>query len=76
MIGYASTNEYQKDMCLKEIGLRAQNILTILNLIINMIGGTYTTTEWAHIFTLTMDKLFNPTLKIMRKVAPRSKWIC
>ena len=36
-------NEYQKDMCLKEIGLYAQNMITILSLTINMIGGTYMT---------------------------------
>ena len=36
-------NEYKKDMCLKEIGLHAQNMITILSFTINMIGGTYMT---------------------------------
>ena len=31
-------------MCLKEIGLRAQNMLTVLGLVINMIGEAYMTT--------------------------------
>ena len=30
-------------MCLKEIGLYAQNMITILGLIVNMIGGSYMT---------------------------------
>lgn len=38
------TNWYQEDMCTKEIGIRTQNILGILGLIINMIVETYTTT--------------------------------
>ena len=29
-------NKYKKDMCLKEIGLHAQNLLTILSLILNI----------------------------------------
>ena len=35
---------YHKDISLEEIGLNAQNVLTILGSIINMIGGTYMTT--------------------------------
>ena len=31
-------------MCLEEIGLRAQNMLTILGSEVNMIEGTYITT--------------------------------
>ena len=38
-----SNNRYQKDMCLKEIGLHAQNIRTILGSTVNIIGGTYMT---------------------------------
>ena len=37
-------------MCLKEIGLRAQKLLTILGYVVNIIeggGGTYMTTYWA-----------------------------
>jgi hypothetical protein len=32
-----------KDMCLEEIGLHAQNMITILGSIVNRIGGTYMT---------------------------------
>jgi len=32
------------DMCLKEIGLRAQKVLTSLGSIVNMTEGTYMTT--------------------------------
>ena len=39
-----SKNEHEKNMCSKEIGLRAQNILTILNLLINKIRGAFMTT--------------------------------
>ena len=31
MLEYGSKDRHQKAMCLKEIGLRAQNMLTILN---------------------------------------------
>ena len=39
LIRCGSKNRHQKDMCLKEIGLQAQNMLTILGSIANMIGG-------------------------------------
>ena len=39
-----SKNGHQKDMSLKEIRLRAQNMLTILGSKVNMIWGTYMTT--------------------------------
>ena len=50
----------KKGMCLKEIGLRAQNLITILSSIVNMIGGTYMITYKAHKETLTliMNKTF------------------
>jgi hypothetical protein len=38
MVRCGSKNGYKKDMCLKRIGLHAQNILTILGLIGNIIG--------------------------------------
>ena len=34
-----SMSEHHKDMCLKDIGLRAQMLLIILGLITNNIGG-------------------------------------
>ena len=42
-----SKNWHPKEICLNEIGLRAQNMLTILGSRVNMIGGTYMTTKWA-----------------------------
>ena len=39
-----SKNGHQKDMRLKEIGLRAQNMITFLSSIGNQIGRIYTTT--------------------------------
>ena len=41
-----SKNGRHNDMCLEEVGLRAQNMLTILSSTINLIRETYTTTEW------------------------------
>ena len=34
-------NNYQKHMCLKEVGLCAQILLAILGSIVNIIGGAY-----------------------------------
>ena len=39
VVRYGSRNWYQKDTCLKQIGLYAQNRLTILGSTANMIGG-------------------------------------
>ena len=41
MVRCRSKNGHQKDICSKEIGLRAQNLLPILNLEVNIIGRTY-----------------------------------
>ena len=37
----AFKNVHPKDICLKEIGLLAQNMFTVLDSKINIIGGTY-----------------------------------
>ena len=51
-------NEYKKDMCLKEIGLHAQNMITIVSLTINMIGGDlYDHLLSTKIFTLIINKI-------------------
>ena len=34
-----SKNEYQKDMCLKEIGIHAKKMKIFLDIIVNIIGG-------------------------------------
>ena len=39
---YGSKNGYQKDMCMKEIGLSVQNMIT-LGQMVNIIGGIYMT---------------------------------
>ena len=42
VVGCGSKNKHRKDiMCLKEMALCAQNMLTILGSIVNIIGGTY-----------------------------------
>ena len=34
-----SKNRQQKDKCLKQIGLRAHNLVTILSSVVNIVGG-------------------------------------
>ena len=46
-----SENEHYKDMCLKEVGLHAHNLLTTVGSTINIIvcmcvGGTYVAFLW------------------------------
>jgi hypothetical protein len=45
-------------MCLKDIGLRAQYLLTILGPIINIIGDLNDHIVSSRIFTLIMNKIF------------------
>ena len=45
MVGCESKNWHQENTCIKEIGLRAQNTMTILGSLVNMIGKTYMTTR-------------------------------
>ena len=53
-----SKNIYQKDTCLKEIRLLAQNIITILGSIANIIGGDlYDHLTNTRILTLVIDKI-------------------
>ena len=64
-------NGFQKDICLKEIGLCAQNMLTFLGSIVNIIDGDLYDHLYMSmkIFTLIMDKIFIRALKSIRKVA-------
>ena len=75
-----SNHKYQKDICLKEAGLRAHNMITVLNSIINInfFGGGYTYDHLisTRIFTSIMNKTFIWALKIMKKVAMALIWIC
>ena len=48
---YCSKNGCQKDMCSKEVGLRARDMMTILSYIVNII-------EDDNFFALTMYKIF------------------
>ena len=70
---YGSRNIHQKDMCLEEIGLHAQKLITILNSTVNIIGwnlhGHLMSTR---IFTLVMNKACPRAPKIMGKVATAS----
>ena len=52
-----SKNEHQKDLYFKEIGLRAQNVLTILCLKANITGGD----PYGRITASTLSTLKNHT---------------
>ena len=73
-----SNKGYQKDMWLKEIGLHAQSIITILSSIGSIIG------ERGHVWPFDelknlhfgMNMIFIWALKIMRTAATASIWIC
>ena len=43
MVRCGSKNEHHKDKCGKEIGLHAQNLLTIRGVIFNILKRTYMT---------------------------------
>ena len=60
MVRCGSKNGYQNDMmCLKEIGICAQPMITILNSIVNMIGGElYNHLMSTRVFALTINKMF------------------
>ena len=66
-------------MCLEEIGLRAQNMLTILSGIVNIIymgGDMYDHLMSTRIFTLIMHKIFKRALKIIGQMTIGDMWIC
>lgn len=70
MVGCGSMNEPQKeDTCLKQIGLSAQNLLTIL---VNRIGEHY---MMISNFTLIMNMVFMQAPKTIKKMAMASTWI-
>ena len=45
MIGCVSNSGHQKDMCIKVIVLHAQNTMIIQGSLVDLIGGTYVTTQ-------------------------------
>ena len=69
-------NKYEKDICLKEIGLHAQNMITILSLSQHDWGDLYDHLLSTKIFTLIIYKIIIGAPKIMRKVSTASIWIC
>ena len=52
-----SKSKYQKDKCSKEIGLCVLNIITMLALIMNIIGGNLLFNEHKNL-TLIVNKIF------------------
>ena len=59
-----------KYICLQEIGLCAQNVLTIPSSIVNMIGGgdLYDHLMNTRLFTLMTNKIFIQFVKTMRQM--------
>ena len=57
MVWHGSKNIYRKDMCSKEIGLHVQNMISILNPIVNVIGGGEVHL-YDHLMSTGMEKLF------------------
>lgn len=56
-------------MCLQELGLRAQNLLSILDSIVNIIeGDLYGRLMSARISPVRLNKIFIRASKIMRKM--------
>ena len=50
---------HQNNICSKDIGLCAQNLLTILGSFVNIIGGTYMIVLGKRsVFTLAINKIF------------------
>ena len=71
---------YTKKACvLKEIGLHAHIMLTILGSLVNMIGGVgrglYDQLMSWRIFTLIMNKIFIRALNFTRQMAMGTVWI-
>ena len=64
-----SKNGYQKDVCVIEIGLFVQNMITIVGSKANMIGENYDHLMSMRIFALMMNKTFIRALKFMRNMA-------
>jgi hypothetical protein len=64
-----SENRAQKDMCLQEIGLRPQIMITILDSIVSIIQRVDMTTDLSRrISTLMNHKHSNEVRKVMRQI--------
>ena len=65
-------NAHQNDICLQDIGLCAENMVTILPSIVNIIEeDLYDHLTIARIFALTMSKIIIQALKTMRQIGYR-----
>ena len=76
-----SKNGHHKETSLKEIGLRDQNLLIIVDSIVNIInlgggGGGYDRSQRKRIHLLIVSKTFIRGSKIMRKTATISNMMC
>ena len=71
MVRCGSKNRFRKEMYKKEIGVRAQKLLTNLGSIVNIIPGHL----WDHL-VCSRNKRFIRAPKIMRKPATATIWIC
>ena len=59
MVWCGSKKEYQKDMCSNEIGLHAQNMITIMDSTVNIIGwDRYDHLMYTGIFSSIMNNMF------------------
>ena len=72
-----SKNIHQKDTCLQKIELNVRNVLTILDLIVDVIGGPYVTIQWARESSLWQQMRYsNELCKLWWKVATATIWNC
>ena len=68
MVWCGSENGYQKGLCFRETGLRAQNTITALGSIVNIIEGDLCDRSMSTImFTLIMNKMITWAPKIIRQ---------
>ena len=73
-LGRGSKNKHQKDMWFKEIGLRAQNMLTILSEIVNIIlGGGHVCPLYEH-ENLHFDNAYNNQMNLQNYKANDYMW--
>jgi hypothetical protein len=67
LVWCGSKNGYQKGMCLKEIGLCVQKMITIVSSLVNTIErDLYDHLMGTKIFALMMNEIFIQILKIMK----------
>ena len=74
---YGSKNKYQKGIVfVKEIGPHAQNVITILGSIVNIIGEDLYDHLMSTRITLLMNIMIRRDLNFMRKVTTAWIWTC